>query len=117
MILAVIDDLMFSSKIRTTAKQLGADVVFARSREAALAEMQKIQPSLVIFDINNARLDPLGIVRAMKADAALASVPTLAYASHVQVDAIAAARETGVDEVLARSVFTMQLADILARGR
>src|SRR3954469_10054924 len=68
MIVAVLDDLMFSSKIKTAAQQLGVPVAFARSREAALTEMRKAAPSLVIFDLNNPRTDPLGIVAAMKQD-------------------------------------------------
>ena len=92
-ILAVLDDLMFSSKMKTTASQLGVAVTFARSRDAALAEMRKAAPSLVILDLNNPRTDPLGIVADMKADPALASVPTVGYASHVQTDVIDAARQ------------------------
>ena len=114
MILAVLDDLMFTSKIKTTASGLGVAVVFARSAEGALAEMQKTTPQLVIFDLNNARTRPLEIVAAMKADAALAAVPTIGYASHVMVDVIDAARKAGVGQVMARSLFTQQLADILA---
>ena len=52
----------------------------------------------------------------MKQDPALAGVPTVGYASHVQVDVINAARQAGVDEVLPRSAFTTQLAVILKRG-
>jgi CheY-like chemotaxis protein len=115
MILAVLDDLMFSSKIKTTAGQLGVTVTFARSADAAIAEMRKSAPSLVILDLNNARTNPLGIVASMKEDPALASIPTVGYASHVQTDVINAAREAGVGEVLARSAFTFQLADILRR--
>src|SRR5262245_23914335 len=66
MILAVLDDLMFTSKIKTTAAQLGVSVAFARSADSALAEMRKAAPDLVIFDLNNPRTDPLGIVAAMK---------------------------------------------------
>jgi CheY-like chemotaxis protein len=113
MIIAVLDDLMFTSKIKTTAGQLGVAVTFARSADAALGEMRKAAPSLVILDLNNARTDPLGIVASMKQDPALASVPTIGYASHVQVDVINAARQAGVGEVMPRSVFTQQLADIL----
>lgn len=116
MILAVLDDLMFSSKIKTAAKQLGADVTFARSAETALTQMRQTAPSLVILDLNNERTDPLGIVAAMRQDPALASIPTLGYASHVQTDVIDAARHAGVGEVLARSAFTMQLGEILKRA-
>ena len=52
----------------------------------------------------------------MKEDPALASIPTVGYASHVQTDVINAARQAGVGEVLPRSAFTVQLADILRRG-
>ena len=115
MILAVLDDLMFTSKIRTTANQLGVAVAFARSADSALTEMRKSPPALVILDLNNPRTQPLAIVGAMKADAALASIPTVGYASHVQTDVIEAARAAGVQEVLARSAFTQHLASILQR--
>jgi len=115
MILAVLDDLMFSSKIKTAANQLGVALTFARSAEGALTAMRTAAPSLVIFDLNNTRINPLGIVAAMKEDAALASIPTLGYASHVQTDVINAARQAGVGEVLARSAFATQLGDILKR--
>jgi PleD family two-component response regulator len=115
MIVAVLDDLMFSSKIKTAANQLGVAVTFARSADAALAEMRKAAPSLVILDLNNARTNPLGIVAQMKQDAALAAIPTVGYASHVQTDVIDAARKAGVSEVLARSAFTQQLGEILMR--
>ena len=116
MILAVLDDLMFTSKIKTTAGQLGVAVTFARSADAALSEMRKTAPSLVILDLNNARIDPLGIVSSMKQDSALAAIPTVGYASHVQTDVINAARQAGVGDVMARSAFTQQLAEIL-RGK
>jgi PleD family two-component response regulator len=116
-ILAVLDDLMFSSKIKTAANQLGVDLRFSRSLDGALDTMRKNPPSLVIFDLNNERINPLGIVAAMHADPALTSIPTLGYASHVQTDVIDAARQAGVGDVLARSAFTQQLGDILERHR
>jgi PleD family two-component response regulator len=116
MILAVLDDLMFTSKIKTAAQQLGVQVAFARSADAANAAMEKTLPSLVILDLNNARTDPLGLVSAMKSNPALAAVPIVGFVSHVQTDLIEAARKAGVAEVLARSAFTQQLGDILRRA-
>ncbi len=115
MILAVLDDLMFTSKIRSTASQLGVAVRFARSADGALAEMRSERPALVILDLNSTRLDPLTVVSAMKQDAELASIPTVGYASHVMVDLIDAARKAGVTEVLPRSAFTQRLPEILGR--
>jgi CheY-like chemotaxis protein len=116
-ILAILDDLLFTSKIKTTAKQMGVAIAVARSREGALSEMRAHLPSLVIFDLNNPRTDPLGTVAAMKADPALAGIPTVGYASHVQTDVIDAARRAGVGDVMARSLFTDRLPQILASGR
>jgi PleD family two-component response regulator len=115
MVLAVVDDLMFASKIRSTASQLGIQLAFARSSGDALAAMRKDKPSVVILDLNNPRTDPLGIVAAMQRDPALAAIPTVGYASHVDAALIATARQTGVAEVLARSAFTTRLAEILSR--
>src|SRR4051812_4865098 len=105
MILAVLDDLLFTSKIKTTATQLGVPIAFARSGADALAQMRKAAPALVILDLNNSRIDPLGTVATMKADPALESIPTVGFASHVQTDVIDAARAAGVGEVMARSAF------------
>jgi PleD family two-component response regulator len=117
MILAVIDDLMFSSKIKTAANQLGVDLRFSRSVDGALETMRKNPTTLVIFDLNNARIDALAIVAAMKGDPALASIATVGYASHVQTDIINAARQAGVGEVLARSAFSQQVGEILTTVR
>ena len=117
MVLALVDDLMFSSKIKTAASQLGVTVTFARSSDAALSAMRERSPTLVILDLNNPRTDPLGTVAAMKRNPATASIRTVGYASHVQTDVIDAARQAGVDEVMARSAFTAKLAEILTAAR
>ena len=115
-ILAILDDLLFSSKMRSTAKQIGATLTVAKSRDAALADMRANVPSLVIFDLDNPRTDPLGIVVSMKADPALAAIHTLGFVSHVHTELIDAARKAGVDDVMARSMFAERLPQILARG-
>ena len=107
---------MFTSKIRTAATQLGVPVAFARSSDAAIADMRRSAPAMVILDLNNPRTDPLGTVAKMKADPALAAIPTVGFASHVQTDVIDAARQAGVGEVMARSAFTQRLPEILKKG-
>jgi PleD family two-component response regulator len=106
---------MFASKIKTAAAQLGVSVVVVKSPEAALTEMRKSPPTLVILDLNGVRTDPFGTVLAMRNDASLASVPTVGFVSHVRADVIDAARRAGVGEVMARSAFTARLGEILSR--
>jgi DNA-binding NarL/FixJ family response regulator len=113
MIVCAIDDLIFSIKISTAAKQLGVPIYFERSRDGVLPTIREKQPSLVIFDLNSSRLAPMDAIAAIKADPSLVGVKTLGYVSHVDSDAIAAARQAGVDQVLARSAFTERLGEIL----
>jgi len=70
----------------------------------------------VIFDLNNPRTDPHGILAGMKADPALAGIHTVGFVSHVHTDLIDAARKAGVDDVMARSMFVERLPQILAKG-
>ena len=113
MILCAIDDLMFSIKISTAAKSLGVDIYFERSADGVLPRIREKQPSLVIFDLNSAKMRPLEVIRTLKEDPELKRVRTLGYVSHVQTDTIAAARQAGIDEVLARSAFSDRLGQIL----
>ena len=113
-ILAAVDDLLFSSKIRATAKQVGADVQFARTPEEILEQARRNHPSLIIFDLNSAKTDPVNTIAALKADPETGSTRTIGFASHVHVDLINAARQAGADEVLPRSAFAGRLADILS---
>ena len=113
MILAAVDDMLFRSKIRTTAKLVGVEVVFARTPEEVLSQARALKPSLVIFDLNSVAGQPIDTVATLKRDAALAPTRTLGFVSHVQTELIQAARAAGVDEVMARSAFATGLADIL----
>lgn len=115
-ILAILDDLLFTSKMRSTAKQTGATLSVAKTRDAALAEMRANRPAMVIFDLDNPRTNPLGIIADMKGDPALADIPTVGFVSHVHTELIDAARKAGVAEVMARSMFAERLPQILARG-
>jgi PleD family two-component response regulator len=112
-IIAVLDDLFFSIKIRTAAKTLGAEVYFERSPEQVLDSIRSKSPRLVIFDLDSAKMRPMDAIAAMKADRSLWNIPTLGFVSHVHDDVIAQAREAGVDQVLARSAFVDRLGSIL----
>ena len=113
MVLCVVDDLLFSVKISTAAKSLGVDIFFERAADNVLARIREKHPRLVIFDLNSSKLRPMETIAAMKADPELEGIRTLGYASHVQADTIAAARDAGVDQVLARSAFAERLGEIL----
>jgi len=114
MIIAVIDDLFFSVKIKTAAKTLGTEVYFERTPLQVLESIRAKAPRLVIFDLDSGKMRPMGVIAAMKADPALRDVPTLGFVSHVHADVVASARAAGIDQVLARSAFVERLGDILS---
>ena len=116
MIVVAVDDMLFSSKIRTTGRLAGVELTFARTPPEILEQARLHQPALVIFDLNSAKADPLSTIAAMKREPALASVRTLGFVSHVDTSLIDAARKAGFDEVIARSAFAGQLAGILRAG-
>jgi DNA-binding NarL/FixJ family response regulator len=116
MVLVAVDDLLFSSKIRATAKQAGVDLVFARSPQEILDQARALKPPLAIFDLNSGKTNPIATIAALKSDPALSSIQTVGFVSHVDSATIAAARNAGTDQVMARSAFAAQLAEILLAG-
>jgi DNA-binding NarL/FixJ family response regulator len=114
MVLVAVDDLLFSSKIRAAARGAGVEVTFARTPDEILARARELRPGLAIFDLNSAKADPVATIASLKSDPALAGTRTIGFASHVHTGLIAAARAAGADEVLPRSAFAAQLAELLA---
>ncbi len=117
MIVAAVDDLLFSSKIRGVARQLGVEVTFARTREDVVHQARTGKPSLVIVDLNSQKIDPFATIAALKAEPAATATRVLAFVAHVRGDLVEAARQAGADEVLARSAFAASLPEILQSAR
>jgi CheY-like chemotaxis protein len=115
MILVVVEDLMFRSKISTTAKALGVAIAAATTADAAITRARELKPALILIDLDSARIQPFEVLRRLREDPELATLPTLGFVSHVHADAIREARALGIGEVLARSAFAATLPDILGR--
>jgi CheY-like chemotaxis protein len=105
---------MFTVKIQEAAKRAGLEAVFVKSRDIALAKAQE-QPPLMILDLNEAGLDALALIEALKADEATRAIRLLGYVSHVQTDVRQAALDRGCDVVLPRSAFSQNLTAILQK--
>ncbi len=115
-ILAAVDDFLFRSKIRATARHVDVEIRFAQTPDEILAQARELKPTLVIIDLNSAKADPVATIAALKADATLTGIRTIGFASHVHTELIAAARSAGADQVLPRSAFAGNLAEILQAG-
>ena len=113
-VLAVVEDLFFTVKINEAAKRAGMSVAFVKSERDALDQATE-NPALIILDLNFAGIEPLQVIRKLKADPTLQKITLLGYVSHVQGELKQAAQEAGCDMVLARSAFSQNLPQILKR--
>jgi len=113
-VLAVVEDLFFTVKINEAAKRSGLSVAFVKSERDALDQAAE-NPALIILDLNFAGVEPVALIRKLKADPALQKISLLGYVSHVQGELKQAAQEAGCDMVLARSAFSQNLPQILKR--
>jgi CheY-like chemotaxis protein len=113
-LIAVVDDLFFASKIRGTAEQFGVSVSFPRRIEALMEAALRDQPALIICDLHATRIDPIELAKALKDDERLRSIPLLGFFSHVQTELEQQAKQAGFDRVIPRSAFTRSLAGILS---
>ena len=90
---------------------------------AALTEIRRRPPNLIITDWMLGPMDVLGFLRGLRAQphARLRIIPVLLVTAQTDVWRIAAARDAGVTEVLAKPVSTQDLAlrllSILAQPR
>jgi CheY-like chemotaxis protein len=113
-VLAVLEDLFFTVKINEAAKRAGLPITFVKSEHDAL-EQAKLQPALIIMDINFQGIDPLNLIRTLKADEQTKRINLIGYLSHVQGELKLQAQEAGCDMVMPRSAFSQNLPQILKR--
>lgn len=112
-ILIVVDDLIFASKITETSHRLGIAVESA-TIDALGARLGETRPSAVIIDLNHRSGRAVEAVRSLKAHPGWRGT-VCGFVSHVQSELIETARQAGCDLVLARSAFSRDLPQLLAR--
>lgn len=113
-ILTVVEDLIFLSKIQQAAQLLSVHVKPVAPSQLA-EEIRQSPTQAVIVDLNHRSGAAVEVVRALKADPATRHIPIVGFVSHVQTDVATAAQEAQCDIVLARSAFTQQLPQLLQK--
>src|SRR5260370_39404901 len=107
-------DLICTSKVTGTARALGHRVLVAGNNALAAAMIEQWQPKVVFVDLAAGELvNTPALVAYQKA--APTGTPFVAFGSHVDTDALAAARAAGCDPVLPRSKFSAELPELIRR--
>jgi DNA-binding response OmpR family regulator len=107
-------DLIFTSKITGTARELGARVLVAGDPNLALRLIGQWRPPVVFVDLAAGELVATPALTALRREAG-AGTAFVAFGSHVDTHALAEARAAGCDEVMPRSRFTSELSGLIRR--
>ena len=106
-------DMLFTSKIREVAKQLGLTTTGVR--DAAGLAQAAAEARVVIVDLRQE--GALEALSAVTGDPALAGVLTVGFVDHEKTDIMEAARAKGCREVLAKGQFAHTLPRLLAGAK
>lgn len=110
-------DLIFSTRVRSTADSLGVTTRPVRDAEMLQKRLDRVDDGkpnepvdalLVDLDTGERGLALIGHARRHDAD-----LPIIAFGSHVAVEVLEAARAAGADPVMARGAFTANLPELL----
>ncbi|HWE40169.1 MAG TPA: response regulator [Isosphaeraceae bacterium] len=104
-------DLFFTSKVTSTAGALGRSVVTVGNPARAAELIVSLKPRAVFVDL--AAGDLVAPTALAHYRSLAPATPFVAFGSHVDTAALAAAAAAGCDPVLPRSAFSTRLPELL----
>lgn len=112
-------DLLFATKVRSTAESLGIPTRPARDGHALASRLDQVDDGKLNEPVTGVMVDmdlgdaALALIAQVKAHTS--APPVVAFGSHVAVEMLQAARDAGADFVLPRGQFTANLPALLER--
>ena len=110
-VLFVSDDIFFWARVQGTAKSLGREIQRISDEASMNAAFGAGGVARVIVDLGVRSVDALGWARRWKT--ASPAPQLIAFGSHVDEAALAAASDAGFDLVMPNSKFNRSLAELL----
>ncbi len=117
-VLIIEDDRHMRMLIRNVLFALGvSDVMEASDGKAAVEEMKAVLPDLVLVDLKMEPMGGLEFVRQLRADAnnRCRFVPVIMITAYADLDTVAAARDVGITEFMAKPVSASALEQRIQR--
>jgi CheY-like chemotaxis protein len=113
-ILAFVPDLFFSAKIQDTAKHLGHTATVSRSTADFVRNAQDLSPALLIVDLTAEETGLDDVLMRLRAEERTASIPLLAFTSHVAWKQTAPLHRL-CDQVVTKEVLARDLPALLTK--
>jgi CheY-like chemotaxis protein len=111
LVLAVVPDLYFATRIAATAKAAGVELELVSPARAA-ARLAERKPALVLLDLHA----PGAVALVTACRQAVPGTPLVGFFAHVETALRREALDAGADAVLPRSAFVTKLAALLVDG-
>ena len=108
LILAVIPELMFQSRVREQARVLNFQIYVADTMDEAASGLDAL-PDLVVVDLHGTGLDTSLLISQAKSR----GIAVLAFGKHTEAGVLREARDAGCDAVVVRSKFIEEMAELL----
>jgi CheY-like chemotaxis protein len=115
MILFICADLLWATRIKSTAESVGVSARPVRSLEMLESRLADSPARALVVDLETESLG-LELIRRLRGPEASESdrsIGVLAFGPHVMTELLAEARDAGADRVMARGGFAAQLPQIL----
>ncbi len=112
MVLVLVRDLLFGSKIDAAAKRTGIAVAWTPRGTTLTEAAREVRPVGVLVDLGEARV--LEELRSLLSERP--EVKVVGFVGHLRTDLIDEARALGVAEVLTRGQLNASLDDVLLRA-
>jgi PleD family two-component response regulator len=114
-IVALVDDLLVSSRIDAAARASGREVRYVRSAEDFWSAVGEARPAAVLVGMAATRLPWAKLIGELRRDPSTRSTYVLAFGPHKDLELRRRALEAGVDRVVANSTFAAALPKLLSQ--
>ena len=94
--IAILNDLFFAAKIRTTADHLGRELLIIKDKDELIKEIEKGDVNKIIADLNFNKFDVVEFIKDINTE----DIYTIGFLSHIQTG-LRKKAETVFDLVLA----------------
>ena len=102
-------DLMFTSKITSTAASLGLRIETVGNADSIKTRIAAVKPRAIFLDLGWADIAPQSLIEQLGTPRPV----VIAFGSHVDTVRLEQARDAGCDDVMPRSKFSATLPDLL----